>query len=76
MKKKYQAVVQTDGQCAVKTQIRKNGHWYTVAETYAVGGTSAKEMAEVVAKALNNYYSQLTNLNLAEWQKIYVSTPS
>jgi hypothetical protein len=62
MKKKYQAVVQTDGQCAVKTQIRKNGHWYTVAETYAVSATNAQEMAEVIAEALNNYYAQWPDL--------------
>jgi hypothetical protein len=53
MKNVFEAVKTPDG-WEVKTQIRKNGQWYTAADTHCIPGfLDAKEMAESIAFGLN-----------------------
>ena len=55
MKNKFVVVREDNGQQCVKTQRCKNGHWYTVAETYCVPGFGdSKQIAEAIAEALNS----------------------
>ena len=42
----------------VKTQIRKGGKWYTIADTYCVPGIgSSVESANLIAKLLNAHFA-------------------
>ena len=51
----YEVVKEDDSVWAVKTQLTKNGHWYTAAETFCIPGRlDAKEMAETIAQCLNH----------------------
>lgn len=55
MKSKFEAVKEHNGPWTVKTQIRKGGNWYTVAETSCVPGVGdSKEIAEIIATILND----------------------
>lgn len=53
----YEVVFQRErgfGGFAVKTQLRKNGKFYTAAETFCIPGRlDAKGMAELIADTLN-----------------------
>ena len=50
----FEVVKQVNDQYTVKTQLRKGGKWYTVAETFALPGReNAEEMADKIADFLN-----------------------
>lgn len=51
---KFEAVRQENHQWTVKTQLRKNGAWHTVAETFCINGVmDAEETANFIAEKLN-----------------------
>jgi hypothetical protein len=67
MKHKFEAVKDEDGKWTVKIQIRKNGRWYSAAETFSVPGVigDAKRIAEVIADALNEHVETYSDV---PWQ--------
>ena len=51
----FEVVTTDEGRIAVKTQIRKNGHWYTACEIWCIPSRfNAGELATIISEYLND----------------------